>query len=113
LTAIHLKDIVYNEIEKLKKDGPTEKDYKGVKENKLKAYQEKLKENKYWLELLKNHDYYQSDLTEFKKYEEYVNSLTIEGLKQAANQLFKDNVVEILLLPENIEDDDVNPMIKN
>ena len=42
-----------------------------------------------------------------------MNSLTIDGLKQAANQLFKDNVVEILLLPENIEDDDVNPMIKN
>jgi len=111
--ATHLKDIVYNEIEKLKKEGPSEKDYKGVKENKIKAYQENLRQNRYWLDLIRNHDYYQSDLTEFKKYEEYVNSLTIEGLKQAANQLFKDNVVEILLLPENIEDDDVNPMIKN
>jgi zinc protease len=111
--ANHLKEIVYNEIDKLKKEGPTEKDYKGVKENKLKAYQENLKQNRYWLELLKNHDYYQTDLTEFKKYEDYVNSMTIEGLKKAANELFKDNVVEILLLPENIEDDTVNPMIKN
>jgi zinc protease len=111
--ANHLKEIVYNEIEKLKKDGPTEKDYKGVKENKLKAYQENLKQNKYWLDLIRNHDYYQSDLTEFGKYETYLNNMTIDGLKKAANELFKDNIVEILLLPENIEDDDVNPMIKN
>jgi zinc protease len=110
--AGHLKDIVYQEIEKIKKEGPSEKDYKGVKENKLKAYQENLKKNDYWAELLKNHDYYQTDLSEYKKYEDYINNLTIEGLKQAANQLFKDNVVEILLLPENMEDDEVNPMIK-
>jgi zinc protease len=109
----HLKQIVYNEIEKLKKEGPAEKDYKGVKENKLKAHQENLRQNNYWVDLLKNHDYYQTDLSEHKKYEDYVNSLTIEGLKQAANQLFRDNVVEILLLPENIEDNEVNPMIKN
>ena len=109
----HLKQIVYNEIDKLKKEGPAEKDYKGVKENKLKAHQENLRQNNYWVELLKNHDYYQTDLSEHKKYEDYVNSLTIEGLKQAANQLFRDNVVEVLLLPENIEDDEVNPMIKN
>jgi zinc protease len=111
--ANHLKEIVYNEIEKLKKDGPAEKDFKGVKENKLKTYQENLKQNKYWIQTLKNHDYNQTDITEVKKYEELVNSLTIEDLKQAANQFFKDNVVEILLLPENIEDDQVNPMIKN
>jgi zinc protease len=110
--ADHLKEIVYNEIEKLKKEGPAEKDFKGVKENKLKTYQENLKQNKYWLDLIKNVDYNQTDLTEYKKYEEYLNNLTIEGLKQAAKELFKDNVVEILLLPKNIEDDQVNPMIK-
>ncbi len=110
--ASHLKDIVYQEIEKLKTIGPTEKDYKGVIENKLKAHQENLKQNNYWLELIKNHDYLQTDLTEYKSYEEYVNNLSIEGLKQAANNIFKENVVEIMLLPENIEDDQVNPMIE-
>jgi zinc protease len=109
----HLKEIVFNEIEKLKKQGPAEKDFKGVKENKLKTYQENLRQNKYWLQLIKNFDYNQTDVTEYKKYEEYVNGLTIEGLKQAANELFKENVVEILLLPENMEDDEVNPMMKN
>jgi zinc protease len=110
--ANHLKDIVYNEIEKLKKEGPAEKDFKGVKENKLKTYQENLKQNKYWLDLIRNFDFNQTNLTEHKKYEEYLNNLTIDGLKQAANELFKNDVVEILLLPENIEDDQVNPMIK-
>jgi zinc protease len=109
----HLKEIVFNEIEKLKKEGPAEKDFKGVKENKLKTYQENLKQNKYWIQLIKNFDYNQTDVTEYKKYEEYVNGMTIEGLKNAANELFKENVVEILLLPENMEDDQVNPSIKN
>jgi zinc protease len=112
MNANHLKEIVYNEIEKIKKEGPAEKDFKGVKENKLKTYQENLKQNKYWLDLIKNVDYNQTDITEYKKYEEYVSNLSIEGLKQAANELFKENVVEILLLPENLEDDQVNPMIK-
>lgn len=111
--AGHLIEIVYKEIEKLKTEGPSEKDYLGVKENKLKTYQENIKKNQYWLNLIKNHDYMQTDASDLLKYEEYVNNLTIEGLKQAANQFFKENVVEILLLPENMEDDQENPVMKS
>jgi hypothetical protein len=52
-------------------------------------------------------------MTKYKKFDDYIANLSIESLKQAAGTFFKDNVVEILLLPENIEDDQVNPMLKD
>jgi zinc protease len=107
-----LKDIVYQEIEKLKTEGPTEKDLHGVIENKIKVHQENLRQNNYWINLIKNKDYYQSDLTEYSKFDDYINSMTRESLKAAAQQFFGGNIVEAVLLPVNIQDDTVNPSIK-
>jgi zinc protease len=107
-----LKDIVYQEIEKLKTEGPTEKDLHGVIENKLKVHQENLRQNDYWLNIIKNKDYYESDLKEYLKYEDYVSSMTVESLKAAAQQFFGGNIVEAVLLPVNILDNTANPSIK-
>jgi zinc protease len=107
-----LKKIVYDEIEKLKTDGPTDKDLHGVIENKLKVHQENLRQNGYWLSVIKNKDYYQSDLSEYLKYEDCVNKLTRESMKAAAQQFFGTNVVEAVLLPVNIDDNTTNPSIK-
>jgi hypothetical protein len=51
-------------------------------------------------------------MTEHKKFDDYIAGLSIDSLKQAAGRFFKDNVVEIHLLQENIKDDQVNPMLK-
>ena len=104
-----LKDIVYQEIEKLKTEGPTDKDLHGVKENKIKVHQENLRQNNYWINIIKNKDYYQTDLSEFIDYEEYVNNMTRESMKAAAQQFFSGNIVEGVLLPVNIEDNTANP----
>jgi zinc protease len=105
-----LKGIVYEEIEKLKTEGPTEKDLHGVKENKLKVHQENLRQNNYWLNLIKNKDFYQSDLDEYLEYEDYVNSMTRESMKVAAQQFFGTNIIEGVLLPVNMEDNTANPV---
>jgi zinc protease len=105
-----LKDIVYQEIEKLKTAGPTEKDLHGVKENKIKVHQENLRQNNYWMNIIKNKDFYQTDLNEYLEYEEYVNSMTSESLKMAAQKFFGGNIVEAVLLPVNIEDNTANPV---
>lgn len=107
-----LKDIVYQEIEKLKTNGPTEKDLHGVIENKTKVHQENLRQNNYWINLIKNKDYYQSDLTEYSKFDDYINSMTSESLKAAAQQFFGNNIVEAVLLPVNMEDNTANPVVK-
>lgn len=110
--AERLKGIVYKEIEKLKSEGPTEKDLRGVIENKLKTHQESLKQNSYWLTLMRNKDYYDSDLSEHKDYDEYVSNLTKESLKAAAQQFFGNNIIEVMLLPSNLEDNVANPVKK-
>ena len=42
----------------------------------------------------------------------YVNNMTKESLKEAANQFFGGNIVEVVLLPSNIEDNVANPVKK-
>ena len=107
-----LKDIVYQEIEKLKTEGPTEKDLHGVIENKIKVHQENLRQNDYWIRLIKNKDYFMSDLTEYLKFDDYISKMTRESLKAAAQQFFGNNIVEVVLLPENIQDNTANPVVK-
>ncbi len=106
-----LKGIVYDEIEKLKKEGPTEKDLHGVVENKLKTHQENIKENRYWLGVIKNAGFYGVDPSGELKYEDYVKNLTRDSLKAAASAFFGEQVVEGVLIPVNMEDNTVNPSI--
>ena len=105
-----LKGIVYSEIGKLMKEGPADKDLNGVKENKLKVHQENLRQNNYWLNVIYNKDYNATDLTELEKYETYVQNMTRESLKEAANQFFGGNIVEVVLIPSNMEDNTANPV---
>jgi zinc protease len=108
-----LKGIIYDEITILKEEGPKIKDLNGVKENKVKKYQENLKENKYWLSRIKNMDYYSFTSDVIINYEEYVENLTVESLKEAANKFFGDDIVEVVLLPENMDDNVTNPLLEN
>lgn len=105
-----LKAIVYEEIEKLKKDGPLDKDLHSVTENKLKTRKENLERNNYWADKLKSLDYENDNIKDFLKYEKYVKKLSKESLQEAAVYFFGDNHVEIILLPENPEDNVKNPM---
>jgi zinc protease len=110
--AEKLKDIAIQEIEKLKTEGPTEQDLHGVKENKLKVHQENMRQNNYWLNIIKNKDYFQADPKAYLEYEDYVNSISRESMKIAAQQFFGGNIVEAVLLPVNIEDNTANPVNK-
>jgi zinc protease len=107
-----LTDVIYREIELLKTQGPADKDLNGVKENKLKTHQENLRQNRYWVNTMKNRDLYESDMTEYTKYEDYVRCMTTESLKMAAQQFFGDNIIEAVLLPVNMEDNTANPVHK-
>jgi zinc protease len=105
-----LSAIAYEEIAKIKEEGPLDKDINGVKENLLKTYHENLEKNSYWLNMLRRFDFDEIDPSYHFTYEKYVNKLTREGLKEAANRFFGDNIVEVVLMPENIEDNVANPV---
>jgi len=108
-----LKAIVFAEIDKIKAEGPLEKDLNGVKENWLKSRAERLKQNNFWLTFLLNIDYNNYEPKGVFKYEDMVNSMSIESLKDAANKFFNVNYIEVNLLPENQEENVRNPMIEN
>jgi len=107
-----LKAIVFDEIEKLKAEGPLEKDLSGVKENLLKSRAERLKQNNFWLSAILNIDYHNIDPKEMFTYEDRVNRMSIESLKDAANRFFNVDYIEVVLLPANKEDNVKNPMME-
>ncbi len=81
-----LKEASLKEVEKLIAEGPTDKDLAKVKEAQILERKEKIKENRFWLSLLKNADYQDKDASKIFAYEDDVNSLTKDYLKSIANK---------------------------
>src|SRR5690606_15588754 len=81
-----LKAASIAQVESLIKDGPTSEDLAKVKEAMLLNRKDDLKENRFWLNLLKNADYDKEDPSKVLEYEKKVNALTKEDLKKVANK---------------------------
>lgn len=82
-----LMEIIFNEMEAMGKNGPSEENLNKVKEYMLKKYHENLKENGYWLRMIDNTLYTGVDMT--KDYEKVVNSITTKDIRDFAKQLLK------------------------
>jgi zinc protease len=107
-----LKAIVYKEIDKLKAEGPTRKDLNNVKENLLKSRAENLEKNSFWLGVLNNIEYHDADPKGVFKYEDMVNSLNIDDLKDAANSFFDVNHIEVIMVPSDMSENVKNPVME-
>ena len=91
----------FSEIEKIKKDGPTDKDLDKVKETLKRDRQENLKQNSYWMGVLRSYYINGQDPTETLKFEQRIESLTKEDIQQAAvKYATMDNYSQIVLYPE-------------
>ena len=108
-----LSAIVFDEINKLKTDGPKEKDLAGVKENLIKTRAENLKDNNFWLSSLVNMNVNDESPKDIFSYEDRVNSLTAEGLKKAANKFFGDEYMQFVLKPSDTSKNVKNPMLEH
>jgi len=96
-----LTEAVFAEIKKVQENGPTEEDLKKVKETQRRDMETNLKENRYWLRTLQQAYFLDQDPTKVLDYEESINNLTVEGLKEVANKYFNfDSYVRVVLLPE-------------
>jgi zinc protease len=89
------------EIEKIKKNGPTAADLIKVKENLKKQYLENIKDNNYWLAELQNSIQNGLNPADILTYESRVDAITIDQVKATANRYldFK-NYVQVVLNPE-------------
>jgi zinc protease len=89
------------EVEKLKQEGPTLEDLNKVKQSKLQKYREDSKTNRFWLANLTTAMQENDDASKVLKTEDAINSLTIEGIKQVANEFLDNNYFLGILMPED------------
>ncbi len=95
-----LKSIVYAEVEKLKVDGPKEKDINKTIEYFIKTREEDLKENRFWLDALVSMDKYDLNTIDKANYEEIVKNMTVKKLQKFASTVFGSSKnVEVVMLP--------------
>ena len=99
--AEKLKKLVYQEIEKIVKEGPSETNLDKAKKYFIKKREEGLKENRFWLGKIKNAYFYGSENIKLDDYNEIIDKITIKSVKKTAKKHIDTNkYVEVLLMPE-------------
>jgi zinc protease len=88
------------EIESLKKDGPQQEELDRVKQIWLKERQIDKQTNQFWSSRLQDAVLYDTDPAIMLTYEDRINAITTEQVRDAARRYFSlDNVVEAVLFP--------------
>jgi len=96
-----LVQTAFDEIEKLKKDGPSKENMVKVTETMHRQREVNLKENRFWLQALQTYYMNDDNISDITKYDEMVNKMTAGDLQKAANTYFDmNNYVEVVLKPE-------------
>ncbi len=96
-----LTQSVFDEIDVLKRDGPTQQDIDKVKEIQRRERETQLRENNFWLGQLLAYERAGLDPREILTYDELVAGLTAEEIREAAALYLRtDNYVQVSLFPE-------------
>lgn len=92
---------VFTQIDSLKAAGLDQGYIDKVKEMQRRDLETSLKENNYWLSILRRAYTYQEDPLNVLEYQEMIESLTVESVRAAAERYFDlENYVQVVLLPE-------------
>ena len=83
---VAMTSIISNGIRQMMEQGPSEENLGKIKEYMLRSHQEDLKNNGYWMNSLVSKTRYNQEFVE--GYEECVQGITIEDIKQVAQQIF-------------------------
>jgi len=97
-----LKKIIYSEIEKLSKFGPSKENLDKAVKNMLKTREEARLHNNYWSNALYLYYYSGLNVNDPKNYEKILNKLTVKDIKKVAERFFtKADVADIVFRPVN------------
>tara|TARA_R100000306_G_scaffold39734_1_gene39267 strand:+ start:233 stop:3061 length:2829 start_codon:yes stop_codon:yes gene_type:complete len=88
------------EVEKIKTEGPTDKDLAKVKETYLLEHKESLKENKYWLSSMITAAVENRDALNLVDYGKAINALNEKDIQKMANDILDKNYLLGILMPE-------------
>ena len=90
------------EVNNLRKKGPTQEDLDKVKETLKREMQVNMESNRYWMSSLQKAYYDGTDPKKILAYEEAINSLNIKELKKVAKKYFNmKNYVQVVMNPED------------
>lgn len=100
--ADELVDEVFAQIDSLQRSGPTAEELGKVKEIQRRSRETSIRQNGYWLSRLLFYDRYGLDPVDIVNYEELIDALTVEEIREAAKRyLRRDNYVRVSLYPES------------
>jgi len=88
------------EVEKLKKDGVSDKDLAKVKETYMVSHKEATKTNKFWMDNFIKAEQNDSDPKEVLEYEKRVKAITKEDIQNVAKKYLDEKYLLALLMPE-------------
>ena len=98
--AQELSDVVFEEIERLKAEGPDAETVDKVRETQRRTKETNLQENRYWLSQLASFERAGRDLNGIPSYE-WIERWTAEQVREAAVRYLRtDQYARFLLLPE-------------
>ena len=96
-----LSQTLLDEMNKIKKNGPTETDLNKVKETMIRERETQVKENSFWLSYLQNHYMYGNKILSLEEYKDLVNSFTVKKIQTVANKyLDTESYVKVYLTPK-------------
>ncbi len=99
--AMHLKSLVYQEIEDLSTEGPAEKNLSKTVENLLKDREQDKEHNSYWLSALYNYYYQGYNFDAPENYEEILKKISVKDVKKVMKKLSKNaNIIDLVFSPE-------------
>ncbi len=94
----HLNEIILKELEGIAINGPRESDFIKVKEYMNKSFNENLKENRYWTNILDQLYFYGEDM--HTGYIDAVNAMTPKDVQEFTAELLKQgNLKTIIMIP--------------
>ncbi|WP_298312927.1 pitrilysin family protein [uncultured Aquimarina sp.] len=95
-----LTDAAIAELQKIVKEGPTDKDLSKIKESRLLDYKEKSKQNSFWLSNLQNADYNQTPMVSGETYAETIAKLSKQDIQNVAKKYVDAGYILGILMPE-------------
>jgi zinc protease len=114
LNAEKLSGIVLAEIEKLRTQGPDEKQLNNFIENKAKTRAEGLKENSFWNNALPAKDFDAESYESILTYDTMLKNLSLAKIKECAQKYYDgSNIVQVTLMPSDMTKSVNNPNMKN
>jgi zinc protease len=98
--AEELTELVFTELDDIRKNLPSELNMTKIKEMDRRSYEEALEENRFWLNSLEEADFYDLPYTVLRGFPERVDSLTGEDIRRMAREVLDAPYVRLTLLPE-------------